>query len=316
MRCPDLVMSAMSYHPGHRHGKIARAYWSFVAGYQKENGYLHTRNSQWYLIELASRFPFNSIEMLLSRNTNWAVRRQRRDGGFQKDASEKSACQLVLAYSRHGMLQDFLAKLRYNPVSLVESFEAPLGLRTRREALAEREDDSELSKRLIHSIARGQLRDGSWEGLIVSTAQAVHDLLDCGLLPEADPVRRACSWLMEQQRPPKSELFPNIPPVDLPGMFYTTKIQGEVDSFNDHYPEYAKTAGGKTCLTLLPIFQTGATLAALCRSGLADNPLVKRGFQDLLKIRGPGGQYYTDHWCACNAKRWIHTKKPKFNERT
>lgn len=316
VRCPDLVMSAMSYHPCHRHGNIARAYWSYVAAYQKENGYLHRRRGQWYLIELASRFPFQSIQMILSRNINWAVRRQQRDGGFQKEASAEGACQLVLAYSRHGMLQDLLAKLRYDPMPLVESLEAPLGLKTRREALAEREDDHALSKRLIHSIAGGQLRDGSWGGLIVSTAQAVHDLLDCGLLPEADPVRKACSWLLGQQRPPKTELFPNTPSMDLPGMFYTTKMREEMDSFNDLYPEYAKTARDKTCLTLLPIFQTGAALAALCRSGLPDDPSVKRGLQDLLKIRGPGGQYYTDHWCACNTKRWIHTKKPRFGEKT
>jgi hypothetical protein len=317
VRCPDLVMSALSYHPHHRHGNIARAYWSFVAGYQKENGYLHTRSSQWYLIELASRFPFQSTQIILSRNINWAVRRQQGDGGFQKEASAESACQMVLAYSRQGMLQDLLAKLRYDPIPLVESLEAPLGLKTRREALEEREDDHTLSKRLVHSIAGGQLPDGSWEGLIVSTAQAIHDLLDCGLLPEDDPVRNGCSWLLGQQKPPRTGLFPNTPSIDLPGMFYTTQIREEVDSFNDHYPEYAKTrARDKTCLTLLPIFQTGAALAALCRSGLADNPGVERGFQDLLRIRGPGGQYYTDHWCACNTKRWIHTKKPKFDEKT
>ena len=36
MRCADMVMSAMSYHPQHREGDIARAYWGFVAGWQTE----------------------------------------------------------------------------------------------------------------------------------------------------------------------------------------------------------------------------------------------------------------------------------------
>ena len=307
-------MSAMSYHPRHRTGQIAKAYWSFVAGYQKENGHLHRRRGQWYLIELASRFPFQSVREILSRNINWAARRQQRDGGFQKDCSAESACQIVLAYARQGMLEDILAKLRHDPRPLVESLVTPLGLRTRREALAGGAEDSDLSERLASDIVDRQLRDGSWEGLVVSTAQAIHDLLDCGLSHTDDRVQMGCAWLLAQQRSPETELFPNTPPIDLPGMFYTNEMPQELDSFNRLYPEYAKE--DKFCLTLLPIFQTGAALAALCRSGLADNPHVDRGFQDLFRIRGPGGKYYTDHWCACQTKRWIRTRKPKFDEGT
>jgi hypothetical protein len=306
----------MSHHARYRRGDIARAYWSFVAGYQKDNGYLHRRRGQWYLIELASRFPFESIRAVLSRNINWSTRRERRDGGFQKEYSATSACQVVLAYSRHGMLQDLLAKLRYDPIPLLGSVETPLGLKTRRETHMEREDDDDLSKRFIQAITERQLPDGSWEGLVISTAQAVHDLLDCGLPPESDPVRRGCHWLLEQQRSPRAELFPNTPSIDLPGMFYTFKMREELGRFDELYPEYAQAAGDKSCLALFPIMQTGAALAALCRSGLVDDSGVERGFQDLLQIRGPGGQYYTNHWCACNTKRWIHTKKPKFDGKT
>jgi len=312
--CPDLVMSAMSYHTVHRNGCIARAYWSFVSNYQKENGYLHRRRGQWYLVELASRFPFPSVRGILSKNINWAIRRQQRDGGFLKEDTAASACQVVLAYSRQGMLQDLLTKLRYDPLPLVKSFETPLGLRTRRDVLEE--NDESLSKHLIKSISDEQLDDGSWKGLIVSTAQAIHNLLDCGLLPDARPVRRGCSWLLKQQRSPRAELFPNTPSIDLPGMFYTNNVSDEVSCFNQLYPEYAKANMDKTCLTLLPIFQTGAALAALCRSGMVDNRCVERGFQDLLQIRGPGGQYYTHHWCACQTKRWINTNKTKFDEKT
>jgi hypothetical protein len=304
----------MSYHPVHRNGSIARVYWSFVSNYQKENGYLHRRRGQWYLVELASRFPFAPVREILLKNINWAIRRQQRDGGFQKEDSATSACQVVLAYSRHGMLQDLLSELRYDPLPLIKNLETPLGLRTRREVLEENNEG--LSKRLIQSTSNKQLVDGSWGGLIVSTAQAIHDLLDCGSSPDTSSVRRGCSWLLEQQRSPRVELFPNTPSIDLPGMFYTTRMSEEVDCFNQLYPGYAKINRDKTCLTLLPIYQTGVTLSALCRSGMVDNPGVEKGFQDLLQIRGPGGEYYTHHWCACQTKRWINTNKTKFDEKT
>lgn len=307
-------MSAMSYHPVHRGGSIARAYWSFVSRYQQDTGYLHRRRGQWYLVELASRFPFPSIREILVRNMDWAARRQRRDGGFQKEDPATSACQVALAYSRHGMYRKLLSRLRYDPLPLVRSLETPLGLRTRREVL--QENDENISERLIRRISGEQSPDGSWGGLILRTSGAIHDLLDCGSSPDADRVRTGCSWLLEQQRTPNIDLFPNTPPIDLTGMFYTTRVSAEVDYFNELHPEHAKADGNKSCLTLLPIYQTGAALAALCRSGMSDNPGVERGFHDLLRIRGPGGHYYTDHWCACQAKRWINTNKEKFGSDT
>ncbi len=321
--CADLVMNAMSYHPRHRQGKVAQAYWSFVADWQKDNGDLHRLGGQWYLIELASRFPFPSVLSILEKSIPLAVHRQRKDGGFQADYPAGSTCQVALAYSRHGMLKSVLAELRYDPIPLINSLKTPLGVKTRWEALGQqRDDDSELAKHLADTIARKQMRDGSWEGLIVATVQAVHDLMDCGVSPQSKAVRKACDWLLAQQRPLDKKLFPKARYIDVCGMFYTDHLHGEVEFERISHPEYRWKTARKTCLDLLPIYQTGAALGALCRCGLFDSQEVKKGFDNLLRIRGPGAYYtrngrlvhrnYTDHWCACNVGRWIRKNVVKF----
>ena len=326
MRCPDMVMSAMSYHPHYVRGEVARAYWSFVAEWQHDNGGLHRMGGQWYLMELASRFRFRSVHDILTRSLPLAVRRQRKDGGFQADYPAESACQVALAYARHGMLKSLLTELRYDPIPLIDSLETPFGVKTRREALEQpRDDDGDLSKHLSDTIARNQMRDGSWEGLIVATVQALHDLLDCGALPQSRAARKACDWLLAQQHPLDRNLFPTAPPIDLSGMFYTNRLRDEVRFERTSHPEYRWKTDQASCLDLLPIYQTGAALGALCRCGLFDTPEVKTGFEDLLRIRGPGAYYtqsetllhrnYTDHWCACNVGRWIRKNVGTFDRR-
>jgi len=314
MRCPDIVLSALSYHPRHRRGAIARAYWDFVASWQDARGGLHRRGGQWYLLELASRFPFSSVRQILAKALPLAVRLQRADGGFQADCPGASACEVALAYARHGLLSGLLAELHRDPLPLIRSQDTPLGVKTRREALrAPREDDRGLAERLRSMTAGRQRADGSWGGLIVATVEAVHGLLDCGAAADGRVLRRACDWLLAQQRPPEPGRFANVPPLDLPGMFWTDRDQDEVAFGRARHPAWRWKAG-QSCLALLPIFQTGAALGALCRYGLSDAPAVRQGFRDLLRLRGPGGRNYTQHWCACAAARWVRTRKPRFAE--
>jgi len=271
-------MSAISYHPRYRRGKVARVYWSFVAGYQKENGDLHRMGGQWYLLELASRSRFPSVRAILAKSIPLAVRRQREDGGFQADYPAESACQVALAYSRHGMFKSLRAELRYDPIPLINSLETPLGVKTRREALGQpREDDVELAEHLVDALAQKQTRDGSWEGIIVATVQAVHDLLDCGVSPQRKEVREPCDWLLAQQRPLDMKIFTEAPPIDLYRMLYTGRLHEEVEFERVRHPEYRWKTGQKRCLDLLPIYQTRAALGALCRCGLIDSPEVVKG---------------------------------------
>ena len=65
----------------------------------------------------------------------------------------------------------------------------------------------------------------------------------------------------------------------------------------------------------IAFYTTGAALAALCRCGLYQHPAVVKGFGDLLRLRGPGGKYYTDHWCNCGVARWVRTGAAKFAAR-
>lgn len=323
MRCPDLVMSAMSYHPHYRYSRIAQTYWSFVADWQRDNGDLHRMGGQWYLLELASRFNFRSIRDILTKSIPLAVRRQRKDGGFHADYPAGSACQAVLAYSRHGLVNKFLNELPCDPIPLINSLKTPLGVKTRREVFEPLEDDNELSRQIVDQIACEQRRDGSWQGLIVATVQAIHDLLDCYVPPQNQAVCKACNWLLAQQQPLNPNIFPKAPPIPLAGMFYTKHPDEEVTFERSRHPEYWWKTKAVTCLELLPIFQTGAALGALCRCGLFDSNQVKKGFDDLLQIRGPGAYYvkktgrllhrnYQDHWCACNVSRWTRNNEVKF----
>lgn len=196
MRCSDIVMSAMSYHPSHSKGRVARGYWDFVAGWQSEKGDLHHLGGQWYTLELASRFRFRSVRRILKKGLPLAARRQRQDGGFQADYPAGSACEVVLAYSRHAMLKELCRTLPHDAVPLIASSRRALAVKTRREALgASRRDLATLADELVAGIVGRQRSDGSWDGLVVATVGAVHDLLDCGLSPQEKRVRKACQWL-------------------------------------------------------------------------------------------------------------------------
>ncbi len=199
MRCPDLVMSAMSYHPRHRLGKVARRYWSFVADWQRGDGFLHTRGGQWHLIELASRFRFRSVRRILKKSLPYAALRQRDDGCFQAGCAAESACLALLSYARHGGLAALLDALPYDPTPLVMSLDTPLGIKTRSKALRKaRQEDCQRSKRIIRRSLSKQRRDGSWEGLVLATAQSLQDLLDCGVMPEEPPIRHGCRLTVTQ----------------------------------------------------------------------------------------------------------------------
>ena len=99
-------------------------------------------------------------------------------------------------------------------------------------------------------------------------------------------------------------------------MFYVPDLKGEWDYLAEGHPEFRHKPHGIRCLDMLPIYQTGVTLAALCRSGLAGEPAVERDFRCLMRLRGPGGPYYTSHWCACSARRWLNANAPKFDEKS
>jgi hypothetical protein len=317
MRCSDAVMSAMSYHPGYRSGKTARAYWSFVAEWQSARGDLHHLGGQWVKLELASRFRFGSVRRMLTKSLPLAARRQSKDGSFQSDYPGGSACHVVLAYFRHGMLGRLLGTLRYDPRPFIGSFEHPLGIKTRREVLgAKPQELAEAAGRLSAQIKKKQNRDGSWEGLIVATAGAVHDLLDCGVACEDESVQRGCEWLLSQQRPLDGALFGRAPRLDCEGMIYTARVREEVGYERCCHPEYRWKGSHKECLDLLPTYQTAAALAALCRCGFSRTRAVTRGFEYLMHIRGPGRvKNYTDHWCNCGVRRWLASGVGKFDER-
>lgn len=306
-------MSAMSHHPRHCRGAIARAYWRFTASWQRSDGGLHRLAGQWYLLELASRFRFRAIREILSKSLPAAVRAQRRDGGFLPDCPARSACQVVLAYSRHGMLGELLTRLRRDPRPLIEAFEAPLAVKTCREALGGH--DARLAKRLAAGIRSRQRRDGSWDGLILATAEAIHGLLDCGVRPRDRAVHEACQWLLAQQRPIDRDSFTGAPPIEVAGMFYTDRPGDEAAWGVRHHPEYRWKPPKVECLSRFAFYTTGAALAALCRCELHAHPSVMRAFRDLLRLRGPGGKYYTNHWCGCGVGRWVRTNARKFAAR-
>ena len=104
MKCADWAMAAMSYHRRHRNGPVAQAYWDFVSAWQTEKGELHRLGGQWFILELASRFPFESVQDIVKKSLPLAIARQKKDGGFDPLYPAGSACEVVLTYWRHKML--------------------------------------------------------------------------------------------------------------------------------------------------------------------------------------------------------------------
>ncbi len=126
--------------------------------------------------------------------------------------------------------------------------------------------------------------------------------------------RQGCRRLLAQQRPVDQELFPGAPRVPLGKLFYSERLDEEVEFEAALHPESGwQRKPQVSCIELLPIYLTGAALGALCRCGLSGRPEVSAGFESLLAIRGPGGQYYTDYWCACNVGRWLRAGVSKFD---
>jgi hypothetical protein len=268
---------------------------------------------QWILLELASRFELPATRQILERSLPLAVKRQRRDGGFHADYAALTASQVVLAFARHGLLERLFDKLPRDPRPLIQDLETPLGLKTRREALGTlSEGDAALACRLEQSVLAQQQADGSWQGLIVATVCAIHSLLDCGLDPAHAAIDRACAWLLAQQRPLDRDLFPQAPGTELDGMFYTAQVENEFAFEKRCHPEYGWRRDRKECLDLLPTYQTGAALSALCRCGHVEVPEVRTGFECLLRVRGPGGVNYEHHWCNCHLGSWLRTGAAQF----
>jgi hypothetical protein len=317
MRCSDMVMHAMSYHPRHRGSAVARAYWAFAAEWQTERGDLHRRGGQWYKVELASRFRFPSVRRILEQSLPLAVRRQKRHGGFRDDRPAVSACQVALAYARWGLLGLLLSELRYDLRPIIQGFDAPMGLVTRHDALgAPNPDDEHVAARQAEARRAEQSADGSWQGLIVATTAAIHDLLDCGI-PAHDPALcRGCEWLLAQQRAVDRAVFPEAPHDTPGGAFYVDRVEQASAYVRAQHPEFGWQRDRHTCIDLLPTHQTGAALAALCRCGYADAPQVAGGFDYLLSIRGPGGANYEHYWCNCRAGRWLRAGVQPFESKS
>jgi hypothetical protein len=303
MKCADWAMSAMSYHRHYRNAVIAEAYWQFVSEWQTGKGELHRVGGQWFLLELASRFSFASVLRILEKSFPLAVARQKKDGGFDPLYPAGSACEVILAYSRHQMLDTLLKELKYDPRTLIKRARTPLSLKTRREALFD--PDPKLARAVSEKILRKQLPNGSWTNLITATAHAIHGLLDCGLSPKDERVSRACDWLCSCQRPIDKALFPCAPDFPFEGMFYTDRTRREIAFERRCHPEYRWRRPEVECMQILPTYQTGAALSTLCRCGYISKDEVKKGFEYFLTTRGPGGVNYTHHWCNCAVGRWL-----------
>ncbi len=310
MKCADWAMSAMSYHSGYRNGAIADAYWQFVSDWQTDKGELHRLGGQWFLLELASRFSFASVRRILERSLPLAVARQKKDGGFDRLYPAGSACEVFLAYSRHQMLDALLSDLRYDSRRLIERDKTPLSVRVRRDVI--RDHAPQLARAVSEKILERQRPDGSWSRLITATAHAVHGLLECGLLPNEEPVSRACTWLRAQQRPIDKTLFPAAPELPVEGTFYTARTKQEIAFERRHHPEYRWRRPEVECMQILPTYQTGAALSTLCRCGQMGTPEVTKGFEYFLATRGPGGVNYTHHWCNCAVAKWLRQEAIKF----
>jgi hypothetical protein len=92
-------------------------------------------------------------------------------------------------------------KLKIKPENYVSSLESPIGVYLRREIFKMgKKNDSLLRKKLYDQIVADQSADGSWDQLLVQTANNLWNLALLGCEADDKNARKALEWLLSLQK--------------------------------------------------------------------------------------------------------------------
>ena len=176
--------------------------------------------------------------------------------------------------------------LRTDPLDYVRKLESPIGIYLRREVFKrENENDMSLRIELRKKIASEQLKDGSWGGIFVHTANNLWDLINMGYGIEDAAVKKTVEWLFSIQQYRYR---------GYPGFFYSGHREDASIMRSTLYGEF-----GPGC-TLF--YQTTYAVQLLTRLGFENDPRVRTTVDSYMKFWRPD---WCGTWCATNVLRML-----------
>ncbi|MCK4443363.1 MAG: hypothetical protein KAW09_02390 [Thermoplasmata archaeon] len=98
-------------------------------------------------------------------------------------------------------MKDIGNELKVDPLNYAGSLKSPIGVYLRRVVFDEEaEYDDALRKKLCSKIVSNQSRDGSWDNLIVDTANSLWNLGLLGYSNRDNEVKKGLDWLLSTQK--------------------------------------------------------------------------------------------------------------------
>lgn len=171
-------------------------------------------------------------------------------------------------------------------LSYVDKLETPIGVYLRREVLKkENNTDDLLKKKLYEKMVQSQSANGSWDQLLVHTANNLWNLALLGYNAEDTSVRHGLEWLLSIQRHDYR---------GYPGFFHSDNRKESSTMRSTFYGEF-----GPGCTIF---YETTYAVHLFHLFGFDDNKQVQRTVNSYLQFWKPT---WCSSWCTINVLRML-----------
>jgi hypothetical protein len=175
---------------------------------------------------------------------------------------------------------------KLDPFSYVGKLESPIGVYLRREVFRkETSADDMLKKKLYDKMAQGQSANGSWNQLLVHTANNLWNLALLGYTAEDASVRHGLEWLLSIQR----HVYHGYP-----GFFHSDNRKESSTMRSTFYGEF-----GPGCTIF---YETAYAVHLFHLFGFDENKQVQRTVNSYLQFWKPT---WCSAWCTINVLRML-----------
>jgi len=179
---------------------------------------------------------------------------------------------------------NLLSELRVDPLDYIVHLHSPIGIYLLKETFGEKPEPA-LKKELYTKITADQSADGSWDQLLVRTANSLWDLFLLGIDAKDRSVGKGLDWLRSIQ---------TYNYHGLPGFFYSGNRKDPGLMRSNLYGEF-----GPGCSNF---YQTTYAVHLFHLFGFDHDPQVETTIDSYLKIWGEKGKY-CGMWCTLNVFR-------------
>jgi len=189
-------------------------------------------------------------------------------------------------YNLRSLMERLATSFKVNPFNYVAKLESPIGVYLRREVFKkESSTDAALKKRLHDKIVHDQSADGSWDQLLVHTANDLWNLALLGYDAQDKSVRQGLEWLLSIQR----HLYHGYP-----GFFYSGNRKDPSIMRSTFYGEF-----GPGCTIF---YQTAYAVHLFHILGFDGNKQVQTTVNSYLQFWRPT---WCSAWCTINVLRML-----------